>query len=173
MWCVLCVCISTKPQAIPAKRMGVGAVLWEGELFLAAYLASCLQSQCDSPLSTARVIELGSGPGLLGIYVARCGGHAVITDKSIVLPLIEENVPINEIIQAPPPEIGTSCGGRCACVRIGVSVCTPTCRRPFVCAYKDASKQASEGSSFGVLLGAGVFVPSMCSVLQRLSLLCY
>jgi hypothetical protein len=27
-----------QPHAIPASRMGVGACLWEGELFLAAYL---------------------------------------------------------------------------------------------------------------------------------------
>jgi hypothetical protein len=30
-----------QPHAITAKRMGVGACLWEGELLLAAYLGVC------------------------------------------------------------------------------------------------------------------------------------
>lgn len=31
-----------QPHAISAKRMGVGACLWEGELLLAAYLGKWL-----------------------------------------------------------------------------------------------------------------------------------
>jgi hypothetical protein len=34
----VCVCV-LQPTAITAKRMGVGACLWEGELLLAAYLS--------------------------------------------------------------------------------------------------------------------------------------
>lgn len=36
----MCACASAamQPHAITAKRMGVGACLWEGELLLAAYL---------------------------------------------------------------------------------------------------------------------------------------
>ena len=61
--------LKQEPHALNATRMGVGACLWEGELLLAAYLATL-------PLHRyigARVVELGSGPGLVGLMLAKLG----------------------------------------------------------------------------------------------------
>lgn len=41
------------------------------------------------------IIELGSGPGLAGLLAAKLGARVVITDKGVVLPLIEENIRLN------------------------------------------------------------------------------
>jgi len=43
-----------------------------------------------------RVVELGAGPGLLGLLLAKWGARqVVITDKDSVLPLIRKNVELN------------------------------------------------------------------------------
>ncbi|GFR43932.1 hypothetical protein Agub_g5070 [Astrephomene gubernaculifera] len=87
------VTIKQQPKAINATRIGVGACVWEGELFLAAYLASL-------PLYRyigARVVELGSGPGLVGILMAKMGAKVHITDIPRVLPLIEANIEANGV----------------------------------------------------------------------------
>jgi predicted nicotinamide N-methyase len=47
------------------------------------------------------VIELGSGPGLAGLLAAKLGAKVVITDKYVVLPLIEENIKLNGISHTP------------------------------------------------------------------------
>ncbi|GIL98562.1 hypothetical protein Vretimale_3918 [Volvox reticuliferus] len=63
------VTITQQPKAINATRMGVGACVWEGELFLAAYLVSLPTYRYMG----ARVVELGAGPGLAGILLAKMG----------------------------------------------------------------------------------------------------
>ena len=68
--------LQQEPHALGAARMGVGACLWEGELLLAAYLASLPAHR----FMGARVVELGSGPGLVGLMLARMGAKVVITD---------------------------------------------------------------------------------------------
>lgn len=85
------VALQQRPQALNATRIGVGACLWEGELLLAAYLA-------EQPLHRyigARCVELGAGPGLAGLLLARLGAHVVLTDKAAVLPIIEDNIKLN------------------------------------------------------------------------------
>lgn len=47
------------------------------------------------------IIELGSGPGLAGLLAAKLGAQVVITDKGVVLPLIEENIRLNGIGATP------------------------------------------------------------------------
>lgn len=47
------------------------------------------------------IIELGSGPGLAGLLAAKLGAQVVITDKDVVLPLIEENIKLNGISATP------------------------------------------------------------------------
>ncbi|KAG2498939.1 hypothetical protein HYH03_003129 [Edaphochlamys debaryana] len=87
------VTIKQQPKAINATRMGVGACVWEGELFLAAYLASLPIYRYIG----ARVVELGSGPGLVGILLAKLGAKVYITDIPKVLPLVEANVEANGV----------------------------------------------------------------------------
>lgn len=99
--------------------MGVGACVWEGEvrgkgleilsllcrlqtpileaivpqLFLAAYLAY----QPRHRFMGQRVIELGSGPGLAGILLAKLGSRVWISDIKKVLPLIQRNLELNKV----------------------------------------------------------------------------
>jgi predicted nicotinamide N-methyase len=84
--------VRQKPRAIPASRMGVGAVFWEGELALSAFLAAEPRHRWQG----ATVVELGAGPGLAGLVTAAFGaGRVVITDIAKVVPLIVENVKLN------------------------------------------------------------------------------
>ncbi|GIL70834.1 hypothetical protein Vretimale_3918 [Volvox reticuliferus] len=87
------VTITQQPKAINATRMGVGACVWEGELFLAAYLVSLPTYRYMG----ARVVELGAGPGLAGILLAKMGAKVHITDICKVLPLINQNIEANGI----------------------------------------------------------------------------
>lgn len=66
------------------------------------------------------VIELGSGPGLAGLLAAKCGAQVVITDKAVVLPLIEENIRLNGLSVTPT----ASCSGTAA-----VRVCQIVCQK--------------------------------------------
>lgn len=45
----------------------------------------------------ARVVELGAGPGLPGLFAAACGAFSTITDLAKVTPLIEENIRANSV----------------------------------------------------------------------------
>lgn len=47
------------------------------------------------------VVELGSGPGLAGLLAAKLGARVVITDKAVVLPLIQDNIRLNGIADTP------------------------------------------------------------------------
>ncbi|GAX73872.1 hypothetical protein CEUSTIGMA_g1322.t1 [Chlamydomonas eustigma] len=86
--------LKQEPHALNASRMGVGACLWEGELFLAAYLATLPVHRFIG----ARVIELGSGPGLIGLMLAKLGAKVIITDIQKVLSLAEHNVKLNGLL---------------------------------------------------------------------------
>lgn len=89
------VTIRQQPKAINATRIGVGACVWEGELFLATYLASLPAYRYIGQ----RVVELGSGPGLVGILLAKLGARVAVTDIGKVLPLIEDNIKANGVGQ--------------------------------------------------------------------------
>lgn len=58
-------------------------------------------AQPETRFLGSRCIELGSGPGLVGLLLARLGAHVIITDKDVVLPLIEENVQLNGLSDRP------------------------------------------------------------------------
>lgn len=77
-----------KPQDIPASRVGVGAVLWNGALTLVAALASLPPQQ----LAGERVIELGAGVGAPGLAAARAGAEVILTDMKRVIDVIKANV---------------------------------------------------------------------------------
>lgn len=73
-----------QPKALVASRMGVGACVWEGEMLLAAYLASLPRHRFIG----ARCVELGCGPGLAGMVLAKMGAKVrchQITDHARVL----------------------------------------------------------------------------------------
>ena len=85
--------LEQQPHALNATRMGVGACVWEGELFLAAFLAH----QPSHRFIGQRAIELGSGPGLAGILLAKLGARVLVSDIKKVLPLVEKNLEINQV----------------------------------------------------------------------------
>lgn len=80
-----------RPRDIPASRVGVGAVLWDGALVLAAHVARLPAKK----LRGARCLELGAGVGLVGIAAALRGARVAVTDIRKVLPLLEENLVAN------------------------------------------------------------------------------
>eukprot|EP00878_Enallax_costatus_P045544 GHUV01054954.1.p1 GENE.GHUV01054954.1~~GHUV01054954.1.p1 ORF type:complete len:230 (+),score=59.48 GHUV01054954.1:259-948(+) len=98
------VTVNQKPHAVTAKKLGVGACAWEGEMLLAAYLVASIPRHRYQGM---RVIELGSGPGLAGLLVAKLGAHVTITDIAKVLPLIRENIHLNGLTHTPT----TTCSG--------------------------------------------------------------
>ncbi|KAF5825992.1 putative methyltransferase-domain-containing protein [Dunaliella salina] len=86
------VSIHQAPQSLTPSAIGVGAVVWEGELLMGQYLCSVPRHR----FLGCRVVELGAGPGLLGLLLAKWGARqVVITDKGSVLPLIRKNVELN------------------------------------------------------------------------------
>ena len=80
-----------QPASLSARRVGVGACLWDGALLLAAYLTA----QPRHRLVGARCVELGAGVGAVGIALAKLGAHVTLTDIGKVLPLLSENVQAN------------------------------------------------------------------------------
>lgn len=85
-----------QPTSLTARRVGVGACLWDGALVLAGYLAA----QPQYSYVGCRAVELGAGVGLVGLALAKMGAQAVITDIEKVLPLLNDNLVANGF----PPE---------------------------------------------------------------------
>ncbi|RUS21957.1 putative methyltransferase-domain-containing protein [Endogone sp. FLAS-F59071] len=78
---------------------GIGNTIWDAGLVLSKYIEK-LSSQPDQTIvkPEARVIELGSGTGLVGLVFAKCFTDAervVLTDKAACLPLLRKNVKEN------------------------------------------------------------------------------
>uniref|UniRef100_A0A8C6V0V0 EEF1A lysine methyltransferase 3 n=1 Tax=Neogobius melanostomus TaxID=47308 RepID=A0A8C6V0V0_9GOBI len=71
-------------------NLGVAAPVWEAAIHLSNYLA-----ERSAELKGKRVIELGSGTGLLGIFAARLGAVVTLTDLPVALPPISANVGAN------------------------------------------------------------------------------
>ncbi|TYZ68539.1 hypothetical protein PybrP1_007171 [[Pythium] brassicae (nom. inval.)] len=71
-------------------NLGIGGKLWDSCLVLARYLA------LHRPLVAGkRVVELGSGLGLVGIVCALLGARATLTDVAEVVPLLRYNIDLN------------------------------------------------------------------------------
>ncbi|MBN3303452.1 EFMT3 methyltransferase, partial [Amia calva] len=90
--------------------LGVAAQVWDSALCLCRYLE---QQQCV--FSGQRVIELGSGTGILGILAARLGAQVTLTDLPHTLPQLRHNVSANRPPQGwpgPPPEVRALCWGK-------------------------------------------------------------
>lgn len=66
-----------------------GTTIWDGALVLAAAVAA----HPAATVAGRRVVELGSGCGLVGVVAAKAGAAAtVLTDLHSVLPLLRQNV---------------------------------------------------------------------------------
>ena len=84
-----------KPTSLTAQKIGVGACLWDGALFLAAYLLN----QPHYTYVGTKCIELGAGVGYVSAVLASLGAHVTTTDIAKVLPLLEENMAANNVLR--------------------------------------------------------------------------
>ncbi|XP_034828438.1 protein N-lysine methyltransferase METTL21D-like [Maniola hyperantus] len=73
----------------------VNCVVWDASLVLAKYLETMCQSKPDF-LSGIRVLELGSGLGVVGLTAATLGAQVTLTDLPEALPLLRLNIAENK-----------------------------------------------------------------------------
>lgn len=85
--------IIQRPTSLTAQKMGVGACLWDGALFLAAYMLSLPHYK----FTGARCVELGAGVGLVSMALAKLGARVIVTDIKKVIPLLQENLIENNV----------------------------------------------------------------------------
>lgn len=71
-------------------RSKTDAVVWDAGLVLAYYLVKRF-GQLSNGASTRRVIDVGSGTGVVGLTVAKLGAKVVLTDLAGALPLLNRN----------------------------------------------------------------------------------
>ncbi|XP_048393285.1 EEF1A lysine methyltransferase 3-like isoform X2 [Stegostoma tigrinum] len=71
-------------------NLGFSATVWEAALVLCQYF-----EQEKISFTGRKVIELGSGTGIVGILAVLLGGDVTMTDKENVLSQIEHNVSVN------------------------------------------------------------------------------
>jgi len=81
------------PQGVWAA--GNGATLWDCALLLASFLA---ERPAEKGVAGGRVLELGSGLGLLSLVAARLGAEVVATERPIALPLLRRNAAENGLL---------------------------------------------------------------------------
>lgn len=76
-----------------SDEAGVGGMVWEAAGALADWLKPQLQAK------DLRLLELGSGTGMLGLSAALAGArHVTLTDRFDVLPLLKASVEANAAI---------------------------------------------------------------------------
>ena len=71
-------------------------VVWDASLMLAKYLEHGRSINCNKSFSNLSVVELGSGTGFLGIWMATLGSSVLLTDLNLTL--IELNLKHNKEI---------------------------------------------------------------------------
>ncbi|KAI9980171.1 hypothetical protein PInf_026606 [Phytophthora infestans] len=71
-------------------NLGIGGKLWDSCLVLTRYLAARREI-----LFGKRVVELGSGLGLVGIFCSLLGARVTLTDLEEVTPLLDYNIHLN------------------------------------------------------------------------------
>lgn len=89
--------ICLKTLKIYQKMEGdVNCVVWDASLVLAKYLETMCQHKADF-LSGIKVLELGSGLGLVGLTAATLGAQVTLTDLPEALPLLRLNIGENKV----------------------------------------------------------------------------
>ncbi|KAI0260911.1 putative methyltransferase-domain-containing protein [Gloeopeniophorella convolvens] len=71
---------------------GCGGIAWPAGEVLARYLA-----RRGRALQGSRVLELGSGTGLVGLVAGRLGAHVCVTDQAPLVPIMERNIALNAL----------------------------------------------------------------------------
>lgn len=74
-----------------------GGIMWPAGIRLSRHLVQNRQGE----LKGARVLEIGSGTGIVGLAAACLGAHVMLTDKREQLPVMWDNVQVNaELVDA-------------------------------------------------------------------------
>ena len=79
-----------------------GSVVWDASRSFLAHITYCRDKSSSSYdwIAGQRVLEIGSGTGVVGLALARLGASSVVmTDKDSQLPLMRRNVQHNEVIE--------------------------------------------------------------------------
>jgi hypothetical protein len=84
------------PMLMITEQLGghVGLRIWDCGLTCVKYLAD-MESSVPGWASDLRVLELGSGTGVVGLSFWAAGADVTLTDQSVVLPLLQKNVADN------------------------------------------------------------------------------
>jgi hypothetical protein len=72
-----------------------GKVVWDGAIAMAKYFEFNPKLHSGGKLRGKKVLEVGSGCGLLGLVLASLGCDVVLSDKADVVPLLEVNINAN------------------------------------------------------------------------------
>eukprot|EP01043_Picozoa_sp_COSAG02_P072065 COSAG02_NODE_13428_length_1396_cov_1.767155_1_plen_240_part_00 len=88
-------------------RGTTGPQVWDAGIVLLRFLAT---APIAAVLAThARVVELGSGTGVVGIAAAALGGDVVMTDLPELLPLLQCNIALNaEVVASAQGSLSTT-----------------------------------------------------------------
>ena len=89
----------TVAQVMAGEEVGIGTgtTVWDASTVLVRYL-----QRCGIPLTSSRVVDLGSGTGITGFAAAALGAKVTVTDQSQILFLLRQNLEANEQSGAVP-----------------------------------------------------------------------
>jgi len=73
-----------------------GGYLWRAETVTLQYLEN-MNVFPEGHWKDKYVIEVGSGTGLIGLFLVHVGAYVALTDQNSMLPLIQQNVSINNL----------------------------------------------------------------------------
>ncbi|XP_064652156.1 protein N-lysine methyltransferase METTL21D-like [Lineus longissimus] len=76
----------------------VGCVVWDAALVLSSYIETerFLSNIGDSGFQSCKVLELGSGTGIVGLQASTLGASVTITDLEDFIPLMKMNIETNK-----------------------------------------------------------------------------
>lgn len=84
---------NNQPLEIYQTRIGsVGSWCWESAICLAEY---CYDHMFDQ-FKNKRIVEIGSGTGIVGLQLCALGGNVTLTDREEYLGLLEYNIKKNQ-----------------------------------------------------------------------------